>query len=101
MDAVALARCFGLGGAARLSDGPVARGKQGLVWRLETAEASWAVKVPFHRSGEDEVRSATAFQEAAGLSRVLPHPLRDAAVTWVARQMLKPCLISPARDRGV
>jgi len=65
VDAVALARCFGLGGAARLSDGPVGRGKQGLVWRLDTAEASWAVKVPFHRSGEDEVRSATAFQEAA------------------------------------
>lgn len=65
MDAVALARRFGLGGAARLSDGPVARGKQGLVWRLDTAEGRWAVKVPFHRSGEDEVRAATAFQEAA------------------------------------
>ncbi len=65
MDAVALARCFGLGGAARLSDGPVARGKQGLVWRLDTAEASWAVKVPLYRSGEGEVRSATAFHEAA------------------------------------
>src|SRR5947208_16453944 len=32
-------------------------GKQGLVWRLDTAEGSWAVKVPFHQSGEDEVRS--------------------------------------------
>jgi len=65
VDAVALARCFGLGGTARLSDGPVARGKQGLVWRLDTADGRWAVKVPFHRSGEDEVRSAAAFQEAA------------------------------------
>jgi hypothetical protein len=65
VDAVDLARRFGLGGSARLSDGPVARGKQGLVWRLDTAEGSWAVKVPFHQSGEDEVRSATAFQEAA------------------------------------
>ncbi len=65
VDAVDLARRFGLGGAARLSDGPVARGKQGLVWRLDTAEGSWAVKVPFGQSGEDEVRSATAFQEAA------------------------------------
>ncbi len=65
MDAVTLARCFGLGGAARLSGGPVARGKQGLVWRLDTAEGSWAVKVPFHPSGEDEVRSSTALQEAA------------------------------------
>lgn len=65
MDAVDLARRFALGGAARLSDGPVARGKQGLVWRLETADGNWAVKAPFHPSGEDEARSATAFQEAA------------------------------------
>jgi aminoglycoside phosphotransferase (APT) family kinase protein len=65
VDAADLARRFGLGRAARLSDGPVARGKQGLVWRLDTAEGSWAVKEPLHRSGEDEVRSATAFQEAA------------------------------------
>ncbi len=35
------------------------------MWRLDTAEGSWAVKVPFDRSVEDEVRSATAFQEAA------------------------------------
>src|SRR6516164_2958251 len=65
MDAADLARRFALGGAARLSDGPVARGKQGLVWRLDTADGSWAVKVPFDRYSEDEVRSATAFQEAA------------------------------------
>jgi Ser/Thr protein kinase RdoA (MazF antagonist) len=65
MDAVVVARCFGLGGAARLSDGPVARGRQGVVWRLETADGSWAVKVPFDRSNEDDVRLATAFQEAA------------------------------------
>jgi aminoglycoside phosphotransferase (APT) family kinase protein len=65
MDAVAVARRFGLGGAARLSDGPVARGKQGLVWRLDTTQGRWAVKVPFDRSSEDEVRTSTAFQEAA------------------------------------
>ena len=65
MDAAEVARRFALGRAARLSDGPVARGRQGLVWRLDTADGSWAVKVPFHRSGEDEVRLATAFQEAA------------------------------------
>jgi Ser/Thr protein kinase RdoA (MazF antagonist) len=65
VDAVQVARRFGLGGAARLSDGPVARGKQGLVWRLDTTDGRWAVKVPFHQSGEGEVRSATAFQEAA------------------------------------
>jgi Ser/Thr protein kinase RdoA (MazF antagonist) len=65
VDAVDLARRFDLGGAARLSDGPVARGKQGVVWRLKTADGRWAVKVPFHQSSEDEVRLATAFQEAA------------------------------------
>ncbi len=65
MDAATLARRFGLAGAARLSDGPVARGNQGVVWRLETADGSWAAKVPLRRSDEDEVRPATEFQEAA------------------------------------
>ena len=60
-----LARAFALGVPAGLSDGPVARGKQGLVWRLDTNEGSWAVKVPFRPSSEEEVRSSTAFQEAA------------------------------------
>jgi Ser/Thr protein kinase RdoA (MazF antagonist) len=65
VDAVELARRFGLGGPARLSDGPTARGKQGLVWRLDTAEGSWAVKVPFQPCSEDEARPAAVFQEAA------------------------------------
>jgi Ser/Thr protein kinase RdoA (MazF antagonist) len=65
VDAVELARRFALGRAPTLSDGPVARGKQGLVWRLDTADGRWAVKMPFHQSSEDEARVATAFQEAA------------------------------------
>jgi hypothetical protein len=65
VDVVELAARFGLGRAVQLSDGPVARGKQGLVWRLDTADGSWAVKVPFDLAGEDEVGTATAFQEAA------------------------------------
>jgi Ser/Thr protein kinase RdoA (MazF antagonist) len=65
MDAGDLARRFALGPAARLSDGPVARGRQGLVWRLDTADGSWAVKVLFDPCGEDDVRQTTAFQEAA------------------------------------
>jgi aminoglycoside phosphotransferase (APT) family kinase protein len=65
MDARTLARRFGLGGAASLSAEPVARGKQGLVWRLDTADGSWAVKTPLHESSEDGARAATAFQEAA------------------------------------
>jgi Ser/Thr protein kinase RdoA (MazF antagonist) len=65
VDGGQIARCFDLGAAARLSEGPVARGKQGVVWRLETADGVWAVKVPFSRSSEDDVRLTTAFQEAA------------------------------------
>lgn len=65
MDAADIARRFALGDAAKLSDGPVARGKQGVVWRLDTSDGSWAVKVAFGESGEHEVRAATAFQEAA------------------------------------
>jgi Ser/Thr protein kinase RdoA (MazF antagonist) len=65
VDAVEIARRFALGGAAKLSDGPVARGRQGVVWRLETTDGRWAVKVPFRETGEDEARPATVFQEAA------------------------------------
>jgi Ser/Thr protein kinase RdoA (MazF antagonist) len=65
VDAAELADRFGLGPAPKLSDGPVARGRQGEVWRLETADGRWAVKVPFHESGEDRVRGSTQFQEAA------------------------------------
>ncbi len=65
-----IARRFGLGRAARLSEGPVARGKQGVVWRLDTSDGSWAVKVPFERPREDEVRVATEFQEWAYLTGV-------------------------------
>lgn len=65
MDAAEVAGRFGLGRAVRLSDGPVARGKQGLIWRLDTADGRWAVKVPFHPSSDDEMNAATAFQEAA------------------------------------
>ncbi len=65
MNALELARRFALGGVARLSDAPIARGKEGGVWRLETTDGNWAVKVPFHRTSEREVRLSTAFQEAA------------------------------------
>jgi Ser/Thr protein kinase RdoA (MazF antagonist) len=65
MDAAAIARHFGLAGGARLSDGPVARGKQGEVWRLDGDAGSWAVKVPFDPDDEDDVEGSAAFQEAA------------------------------------
>src|SRR4051812_5531217 len=66
MDAAELAERFGLGvGTARLSGGPVARGRQGEVWRLETADGRWAVKVPFQESDEAGVSLSARFQEAA------------------------------------
>ncbi|HZM74272.1 MAG TPA: phosphotransferase [Candidatus Limnocylindrales bacterium] len=67
MEAREIARRFGLGaaGSARLSDRPVASGKQGHVWRLSSPGGRWAVKVPFHPSNEDDVRATAVFQEAA------------------------------------
>jgi aminoglycoside phosphotransferase (APT) family kinase protein len=65
VDAEGIAGEFALGRAVRLSDGPVARGKQGVVWRLDTSDGSWAVKVPLHPSNEDDVAVTAVFQEAA------------------------------------
>ena len=65
MHSVEVTRRFDLGRALRLSDGPLARGKQGLVWRLDTTEGSWAVKTPLDLSDEDEMSAATSFEEAA------------------------------------
>ena len=65
MDAGRIAHAFGLGADARLSPEPVARGKQGAVWRLETDGGPFAVKVPFGPVVVDEVRAATEFHEAA------------------------------------
>lgn len=65
MDAAAVADRFGLGRPRELSGGPVARGKQGEVWRLDTADGPWAVKVPFRETDEDTVAESTRFHEAA------------------------------------
>jgi Ser/Thr protein kinase RdoA (MazF antagonist) len=63
-----LLTAFGLAGPGRLSDGPVASGKLGSIWRLETGEGIWAVK----QVGADapaaeiaELIDGAAFQEAA------------------------------------
>jgi Ser/Thr protein kinase RdoA (MazF antagonist) len=65
MDAWAIADHFSLGGKARLSDAPVAKGKEGAVWRLDTSDGRWAVKVLFYPPDPDEARLASTFQEAA------------------------------------
>ena len=58
---------FDLGSWGRLSDGPVARGRLGSIWRLDTEHGNWAVKqvgdVP---AGElAELLEGAAFQEAS------------------------------------
>ncbi len=79
MDAVDLARRFALATPARLSDRPVGRGKEGVVWRLDTTDGVWAVKVPFDPVTEDEVAGSTAFQEAAYAAGVPTPGVRRAA----------------------
>ena len=79
MDAAEVADAFGLGRALRISDGPAARGKQGEVWRLETSEGHWAVKVPFDVVTEAEVALATRFQETAYAAGVRTPQVRRTA----------------------
>jgi len=59
---------FALGTAGHLSTGPVAEGRVGSIWRLETSLGSWAVK-PVDGVPGSEARAAledtTRFQEAA------------------------------------
>jgi len=76
VDAVRIAEAFELGGGARLSDGPVARGKQGLVWLLTTSDGDWAVKQAFGEVTEPDARLSTAFQEAAYDAGVPTPPIR-------------------------
>lgn len=70
MHAAAIADHFDLGARAALSDGPVARGKQGAVWQLTTADGRWAVKVPFRHEDESALAPAAAFQEVAAAAGV-------------------------------
>ena len=58
---------FDLGSDGRLSDGPVASGRIGSIWRLDTDRGSWAVK-QVERADADALASllaGAAFQEAA------------------------------------
>ena len=67
---------FELGPVTAIS-GPVARGEQGEIYRLDTSEGSWAVKLPFHVPDADtedaEFQSAArAFGVPAPAVRALP-----------------------------
>ena len=101
----AIASAYDLG-AVRSLAGPVARGEQGQVWRLETARGAFAVKETLAPLDEAEVARATAFAEAAAAAGV-PTP---AAVRTVDGALLQPvpgatvrvfawCDLGP-RDRG-
>ncbi|HEY7988013.1 MAG TPA: aminoglycoside phosphotransferase family protein, partial [Lapillicoccus sp.] len=54
-------------GEGTLSAGPVARGRLGEIWRLDSTTGSWAVKTRGAGGSdpEDEVDATAAFHEAA------------------------------------
>jgi Ser/Thr protein kinase RdoA (MazF antagonist) len=69
---------FDLGPAGRLSDGPEASGRLGAIWRLDTDQASWAVKQIGEVSDRElaEITEGAAFQETAHASGVPTPPVR-------------------------
>ena len=63
----ALLAAFDLGSSGRLSDGPVASGRLGSIWRLDSDVGSWAVKQVADVTDDEiaEIVDGAAFQEAA------------------------------------
>ena len=57
-----IAASYGCGPVAQLL-GPVARGEQGEVWRLETSSGSWAVKLLFEQPDLPGTRADAAYQD--------------------------------------
>jgi aminoglycoside phosphotransferase (APT) family kinase protein len=68
----ALIAAFDLGADGHVSDGPVARGRLGSIWRLDTDRGSWAVKVEqdLRKADMAELLDGAAFQEAAAAAGV-------------------------------
>src|SRR3954452_20459397 len=58
---------FDLGSWGRLSDGPVANGRLGSIWRLDTERGSWAAKQGGEGAEDElaELLEGAAFQEAS------------------------------------
>ena len=71
----AILAAFDLGSKGRLSDGPVASGRLGSIWRLDTESGSWAVKQVGDIAADelDEMLDGASFQEAA-LAAGVPTP---------------------------
>jgi Ser/Thr protein kinase RdoA (MazF antagonist) len=67
-----LLAAFELGSPGRLSDGPVASGRLGSIWRLDTDAGSWAVKQVDDTTDAEvaEIVDGAAFQETAGAAGV-------------------------------
>src|SRR3954451_24971097 len=74
-DVPTILAAFDLGSWGRLSDGPVASGRLGSIWRLDTERGSWAIKQVGEIPDEDlaELLEGAAFQEAA-LAAGVPTP---------------------------
>ena len=66
---------FDLGSWGRLSDGPVARGRLGSIWRLDTESGTWALKLVGDATDDElaEIVEGAAFQETA-LAAGVPTP---------------------------
>ena len=65
-------QAFDLGSAGRLSDAPVATGRLGAIWRLDTDAGKWAVKVVGELEPDqlDEIEDGARFQECAFIAGV-------------------------------
>ena len=68
-------QAFDIGPGGSLSEGPVAAGKLGAIWRLDTDAGSWAVKVVDEIEPDelDEIEDGARFQEAV-LAAGVPTP---------------------------
>ncbi len=81
----AVAAGFGLPGSAPELAGPVARGYQGLVWRLTTSAGSWAVKEALAALDAVHVLAVARYEEAVADAGVfVPKPVRTPAAGVVA-----------------
>ena len=76
----AILAAFDLGSQGQLSDGPVASGRLGSIWRLDTDLGSWAVKQVEDATELElaEIREGAAFQEAAFAAGVSTPTVRRA-----------------------
>jgi Ser/Thr protein kinase RdoA (MazF antagonist) len=77
----AILAAFDLGPDGRLSDGPVATGRLGAVWRLDTETGSWAVKQVGEVGPEQlaGILEGAAFEEAAAAAGICTPTVRRSA----------------------